>query len=67
MSLDANVSTHVSDAMRIKALEFDEALAYRFMDIDTQSAKTGNMGGSRHTLHFIVACREDLRSRGDDP
>jgi hypothetical protein len=65
MSLDENVTAHVSDAMRIKAREFDEALALRFMDIDTQSMKSGGMGGSRHTLQFIVACREDLRNRAN--
>jgi hypothetical protein len=65
VTLDANVTSHVDDAVRIKAREFDEALAMRFLDIDSKLAMAGASGGSRHTLQFIVACRESLRSRAD--
>ena len=65
MTLDANVAAHVDDATRIKAREFDEALAMRFMVIDTEFAKAGGMGGGRHTIQYVVACRESLRARAD--
>jgi hypothetical protein len=61
--LDERITRFVQDAVRIRAREFNQDLATRLLQVDSDAAKAGQMGGSGRAKGYAVVFRQDLRNR----
>lgn len=61
--LDERVTRFVREALRIKALEFDQQLSIQLVQLDGQYLKAGQFQGSGRANAYALAIRQELRNR----